>query len=162
MKLRYRLILIVISILMVTGVSWSLILLNLASSMQMATALESQERLAAEQARVIQIRYETYLRIAHPQADGMADYDGTEPGRQRNRVDQFMRSVVLSKERVVGMFAVFKPGTIDPGMDAGFAGTPGSTETGQWAPWYAHHTGTIEHLTYNDIPAMMAIINGPK
>jgi methyl-accepting chemotaxis protein len=127
----------------------------------MATALESQERLAAEQARVIQMRYETYLRIAHTLADAMADYDETEPGSQRNRFDRFMRSVVLSNERVVGMFAVFKPGTIDPGMDAAFAGSPGSTGTGQWAPWYAHHSGTIEHLTYNDIPGMTAIINGP-
>jgi methyl-accepting chemotaxis protein len=127
----------------------------------MATALESQERLAAEQARVIQMRYETYLRIAHTLADAMADYDETEAGGQRNRFDRFMRSVVLSNERVVGIFAVFKPGTIDPGMDAAFAGSPGSTETGQWAPWYAHHTGTIEHLTYNDVPGMMAIINGP-
>jgi methyl-accepting chemotaxis protein len=130
--------------------------------MQMATALESQERLAAEQARVIQIRYETYLRIAHTLADAMADYDETETGRQRNRFDQFMRSVVLSNERVVGIFAVFKPSTIDPGMDASFAGTPGSTATGQWAPWYAQHTGTIEHLTYNDIPAMMTLIDGPN
>jgi methyl-accepting chemotaxis protein len=62
---------------------------------------------------------------------------------------------------VVGIFAVFNPGTIDPGLDAAFAGTPGSTGTGQWAPWYAHHTGTIEHITYDDIPGMMAIINGP-
>jgi methyl-accepting chemotaxis protein len=127
----------------------------------MATALESQERLAAEQARVIQLRYESYLRIAQTLADAMADYDGTEAGRQRNRFDQFIRSIVLSNERVVGIFAVFKPDTIDPGMDADFAGEPGSTETGQWAPWYAHHTGTIEHLTYNDIPGMMALINGP-
>jgi methyl-accepting chemotaxis protein len=162
MKLRYRLIFIVIAILIVSGLSLSAILLSIASSMQMTTALESQERLAAEQARVIQMRYEVYLRIAHTLADAMADYDGTEPGRQRNRFDQFMRSVVLSNERVVGIFAVFKPGTIDPGLDAEFAGTPGSTETGQWAPWYAHHTGTIEHLTYNDIPAMMAIIDGPN
>jgi methyl-accepting chemotaxis protein len=127
----------------------------------MATALESQERLAAEQARVIQMRYETYLRIAHTLADTMADFDGTEPGRQRNRFDQFIQSVVLSNERVVGVFAVFKPGTIDPGMDAAFAGTPGSTETGQWAPWYTQRTGTVEHLSYNDIPGMMAILNGP-
>ncbi|MDR2746901.1 MAG: methyl-accepting chemotaxis protein [Treponema sp.] len=161
MKLRYRLTIIVISILIVTGVSLSVMLVNFASSMQMATALESQERLAAEQARVIQMRYETYLRIAHTLADAMADYDGDEAGRQRNRFDQFMRSVVLSNEWVVGIFAVFKPGTIDPGMDAAFAGTPGSTETGQWAPWYSHHTGTVEHITYNDIPAMMAVINGP-
>ncbi|MDR2020078.1 MAG: methyl-accepting chemotaxis protein, partial [Treponema sp.] len=161
MKLRYRLIIIVVIILMISAVSLSVILLVLASSTQMATALESQERLAAEQARVIQMRYETYLRIAHTLADAMADYDETEPGGQRIRFDQFMRSVVLSNEQVVGIFAVFKPNTIDPGMDAAFAGTPGSTGTGQWAPWYAHHTGTIEHLTYDDIPGMMAIINGP-
>jgi methyl-accepting chemotaxis protein len=161
MKLRYRLIIIVVLLLLVFGVSLSVILLSIASSTQMATAQESQERLAAEQARVIQMRYETYLRIAHTLADAMADYDGAEPGEQRGRFDQFMRSVVLSNDRVVGIFAVFKPGTIDPGMDAAFAGTPGSTETGQWAPWYAHHTGTIEHLTYDDIPGMMAIINGP-
>jgi methyl-accepting chemotaxis protein len=127
----------------------------------METALESQERLAAEQARVIQMRYETYLRIAHTLADTLADYDATESGRQRNRFDQFIQSVVASNERVTGIFAVFKPGTIDPGMDAAFAGSPGSTETGQWAPWYTQQTGIIEHITYNDIPGMMAILNGP-
>ncbi|MDR2402545.1 MAG: hypothetical protein LBD78_00780, partial [Spirochaetaceae bacterium] len=61
MKLRYRLIIIVISILIVTGASLSVILVSIASSTQMATAMESQERLAAEQARVIQMRYESYL-----------------------------------------------------------------------------------------------------
>ncbi|MDR2072032.1 MAG: methyl-accepting chemotaxis protein [Spirochaetaceae bacterium] len=162
MKLRYRLIIIVLAIVIASGCALSVILVSLASSMQMDTALESQERLAAEQARAIQMRYETYLRIAHTLADTMADYDETEPGRQRNRFDQFMRSIVLSNERVTGIFAVFIPNTIDPGLDAEFAGSPGSTETGQWAPWYSHHTGTIEHLTYNNIPAIMELIGGPK
>ncbi|MDR0585236.1 MAG: methyl-accepting chemotaxis protein, partial [Treponema sp.] len=161
MKLRHRLTIIIIAITMVSIVSLSAILVGIASSTQMATALESQERLAAEQARVIQIQYETYLRIAHTLADAMADYDQTEAGRQRNRFDQFMQSVVLSNDRVVGMFAVFNPNTIDSGMDSAFAGSPGSTGTGQWAPWYSHHSGTIEHLTYNEIPEMTAIINGP-
>jgi methyl-accepting chemotaxis protein len=161
MKLRYRLIIIVTAIVIVVELSLSVILVRLASSTQMATALESQERLAAEQARVIQMWYETYLRIAHTLANAMADYDGTEVGRQRNRFDQFIRSVIASNERVVGIFGVFKPNTIDLGMDAAFAGFPGSTETGQWAPWYTQRTGVIENLTYNDIPGMMAILNGP-
>jgi methyl-accepting chemotaxis protein len=161
MKLRYRLIIIVISILIVAGASLSIMLVNIASSTQMATALESQERLAAEQARVIQIQYETYLRIAHTLADTMADYDQAEAGGQRSRFDQFIQSVVLSNDQVAGIFAVFNPNTIDPGMDAAFAGAVGSSGTGQWAPWHAHHTGIIEHLTYNDIAGMMAIINGP-
>jgi methyl-accepting chemotaxis protein len=161
MKLKYRLLIIVTAILVVAGTALSVILVSMASSTQMATALESQERLAAEQARVIQMRYETYLRIANTLANAMADYDGTEPGRQRNRFDQFMRSVVMSNDQVVGIFAVFKPNTIDPGLDAEFAGSPGSTETGQWAPWYTQRTGTIEHLSFNDIPGIMTIINGP-
>ncbi|MDR3192048.1 MAG: methyl-accepting chemotaxis protein [Treponema sp.] len=160
MKLRSRLIVIVSVILVTAALSLSLILLGIASSTQMATALESQERLAAEQARIIQMSYETYLRIARTLADAMADYDATEPGRQRNRFDQFIHSIVASNERVVGIFAVFNPNTIDPGMDAVFAGAPGSTGTGQWAPWYTQHTGTIERLTYNDLPGMMAIVNG--
>ncbi|MDR2758357.1 MAG: methyl-accepting chemotaxis protein, partial [Spirochaetaceae bacterium] len=127
MKLRYRLSIIVTLILIIAGVSLSVTLLSLAASTQMDTALESQERLAAEQARILQMQYEAYLRIAHTLADAMADYDSAEAGAQRSRFDQFIRSVVLSNEQVVGIFAVFNPGTIDPGLDAAFAGTPGST-----------------------------------
>jgi methyl-accepting chemotaxis protein len=162
MKLRYRLIIIVTAIVMVVGLSLSVILVGRAISMQMATALESQERLAAEQARVIQMRYEGYLQTVRALANAMADYDETEAGRQRNRFNQLIRSVVISDERIVGVFAVFNPNTIDPGMDAAFAGTPGSTETGQWASWYTQRTGALEHLIYNDIPGMTTIINGPN
>jgi methyl-accepting chemotaxis protein len=161
MKLKYRLIIIVIAIVAMGGVTLSVLQLYLASSMQMATAEESQERLAAEQARVIQMRYEGYLRTVNTLAEAMADYETAEVGRQRNRFDQFMHSIVSSEERIVGMFAVFKPGTIDPGMDAAFAGTPGSTASGQWAPWYTQRTGRIEHLVFDDIPGQMAIITGP-
>jgi methyl-accepting chemotaxis protein len=162
MKLKYRLSLIVIAILVAVVGAISIILLNRASSMQMATALESQERLAAEQARIIEARYESYFTLATTLADTLSDYDTTDPGRQRNRYDQIIKSVVSSEDRVVGIFAVFKPNTIDPGMDADFAGIEGSTETGQWAPWYTSRSGEIEHLTYNDIPGMTALINGPK
>jgi methyl-accepting chemotaxis protein len=161
MKLKYRLLSIVTLILVAAGTALAVVLVGIASSMQMAAARESQERLAAEQALLIRLRYETYLWIARTLADAIADYDEAEPGRQRNRFDQFMKSVVLSNDQVVGIFAVFKPNTIDPGMDADFAGMPGSTETGQWAPWYSQRTGIVEHLTYNDIPSMMAVLNGP-
>jgi methyl-accepting chemotaxis protein len=160
MKLRYRLIIIVIAILMVSGVALSAILLSIASSTQMATALESQERLAAEQARVIQMRYERYLQTIRTLADAMADYDRTEAGRQRNRFDQIMESILESEERLIAVFAVFKPNTIDPGMDAAFAGVPGSTETGQWAAWYTRRSGEIEHLTYDDVATVMHNTSG--
>jgi methyl-accepting chemotaxis protein len=47
-------------------------------------------------------------------------------------------------------------------MDAGFAGTAGNTASGQWASWYTKRTGSLEHLTYEDVPEMMDFINGPN
>ncbi|MDR1024728.1 MAG: methyl-accepting chemotaxis protein [Treponema sp.] len=161
MKLKYRLSIIVIAIVIAAGLSLSGMLLFLSSSVQMELGEESQERLAAEQARVIQMRYEGYLRTVNTLAEAMADYETAEVGRQRNRFDQFMHSIVSSEDRIVGVFAVFKPDTIDLGMDAAFAGTPGNTATGQWAPWYTQRTGQIEHLVFDDIPGQMAILNGP-
>jgi methyl-accepting chemotaxis protein len=128
----------------------------------MHTAQTSQERLAAEQARIIQMAYEANLRTVHILAEALADFDKTDVGRQRNRFDQFMESILLSEERLIGIFVVFKPGTIDLGMDASFAGLPGSTKTGQWANWYTRRSGKIEHLTYNDVETVMANIMGPN
>jgi methyl-accepting chemotaxis protein len=162
MKLKYRLSLIVISVVVIIVAAISIILLNRASSLQMATAKTSQERLAADQARVIQMRYEAYLRTAQTLADALADFDQADVGRQRNRFDQFMESILRSEDRLVALFVVFKPNTIDPGTDAMFAGRPGSTETGQWANWYTRQSGEIEHLTYDDIATVMNDINGEK
>jgi methyl-accepting chemotaxis protein len=162
MKLKYQLSFIVIAILVTVVAAISFILLNRSSTMQMAMAKESQRRLAAEQARIIQIRYEGYLRVARTLANMMADFDAADVGRQRNRFDRLMESVLVSEERLVGIFAVFKPNTIDPGMDAVFAGTPGSTETGQWANWYTKRSGGMEHLVYSGLEGIMTIINGPN
>jgi methyl-accepting chemotaxis protein len=160
MKLKYRLCAIVISILVVIVAAISIILLNRASSLQMSTAHTSQERLAAEQSRIIQMTYEAYFRTAYTLADALADFEKTDTGRQRNRFNQFMESILLSEDQLVAVFVIFKPDTIDPGMDAEFAGIAGNTETGQWANWYTRQSGTIEHLTYNDVPAIMETITG--
>jgi methyl-accepting chemotaxis protein len=160
MKLKYRLSIIVITIVIAIVAAISIILLSQASSLQMDAAKISQERLAAEQAKTIQIRYEAYLRTAHTLADTLADFDKAEVGRQRNRFDQFMESVLRSEERLVALFVVFKPNTIDPGMDADFAGNIGSTNTGQWANWYTRRSGEIEHLTYDDVEGVMRDITG--
>jgi methyl-accepting chemotaxis protein len=160
MKLKYRLSLIVISVVVVTVTVISVILLNHASSLQMNTAMTSQERLAAEQAKTIQMRYEAYIRTVHTLADALSDFDKVEAGKQRDRFDQFMESILHSEERLVAIFVVFKPNTIDPGMDETFAGQPGNTETGQWASWYTQRSGEIEHLSYDDIETVMRNITG--
>jgi methyl-accepting chemotaxis protein len=161
MKLQYRLSLIVIAILVVVIATLSLLLFNRASSMQMATTLESQERLAAYQASIIKARYEGYVRIVDILADMMGDYDLTDAGQQRTRFNPLLRSVLESEEELVGVYAVFKPNTIDAGWDASFAGTPGNTETGQYASWHTRRSGQVEHLVYNEIETVMYFASGP-
>ncbi|MDR1107701.1 MAG: methyl-accepting chemotaxis protein [Spirochaetaceae bacterium] len=160
MKLKYRLSFIVISILVIIVMAISIILLNRASSLQMNTAHTSQERLAAEQARIIEMHFEGYLHTLYTLGAVLSDFDDAEVGRQRNRFDQFMESILTSTVELIAVFTVFKPDTIDPGMDYAFAGTPGNTETGQWANWYTRRSGKIEHLTYNDIPTIMETFTG--
>ncbi|MDR2097759.1 MAG: methyl-accepting chemotaxis protein [Spirochaetaceae bacterium] len=162
MKIKYRLCIIVISILVVIVAAISIILLNRASSLQMASAHQSQERLAAEQSRIIQMNYEKYLHIAYTLAHTLSDFDKTDVGRQRNRFDQIMESILRPENQLVAVFVVFMPNTIDPGMDAAFAGTTGNTETGQWANWYTRQSGEVRHLTYDDIPEIMETITGPN
>jgi methyl-accepting chemotaxis protein len=160
MKLKYHLSIIVISIVVAVVALISIILLRRASLLQMDDAMAGQERLAAEQAKVIQMRYEAYLRTAHTLADTLADFDRADVGRQRGRFDQFMESILRSEELLVAIFVVFKPNTIDPGMDGAFAGLPGNTAAGQWANWYTRRSGDIQHLTYDDVAAVMEEVVG--
>jgi methyl-accepting chemotaxis protein len=162
MKLKYRLCIIVSSVLIAIVATISIVLLNRASSMQMDAAKESQARLAAEQARIIQMRYEGYLRVAHTLAAAMSDFEEADMGRQRIRFNQIMESILRSEERLIAVFVVFKPNTIDRGMDALFAGQTGNTETGQWANWYTRRSGEVEQFTYNNIQMIMDDITGPN
>jgi methyl-accepting chemotaxis protein len=161
MKIKYRLCIIVISIVLVITAAISIILLNRASSLQMSTAHQSQERLAAEQSRIIQTIYEGHMHTANALAGIMADFDKVAVGRQRGRLEQLMESLLRSDKEIVAIFAVFKPNTIDSGAESEFARTAGSTETGQWASWYTRRSGVVEHLTYPEIPMIMETITGP-
>ncbi|MDR2150595.1 MAG: methyl-accepting chemotaxis protein [Spirochaetaceae bacterium] len=162
MKLKYRLSIIVSTIIILIVTTIATFLLYRAASMQITEARESQTRLAAEQARNIQMQYECYLQIVTTLAGIMADFDNVEAGAQRGRLAQLMESILRSNDELVGIFAVFKPNTIDQGMDEEFIGQIGCTETGQWAGWYTERTGDLQYLTYEAVPEMMAIINSSQ
>ncbi|MDR2398346.1 MAG: HAMP domain-containing protein, partial [Spirochaetaceae bacterium] len=158
MKIQYRLTIIVSAIVITAIAALSMVLLSRATTMQLDEARQSQDRLAAEQTRNIQIQYEGYFRIIHTLAGIMADFDDLEPGMQRSRFEPMLESTLRSNEHVVGIFVVFKSNTIDPGMDAHFIDQSGNTATGQWASWYTRRTGVIEHLVYENVPEIMASI----
>jgi methyl-accepting chemotaxis protein len=162
MKLKYRLSLITTMILVVGIAAVSGFLLNRALSLGMALTLKGEERLAGEQAMVVKSHYEEYLRIVQTIADMMSDYDQINQGRQRVLFTRFLYAVVETNKDIVGMYAVFKPNTIDAGWDASFAGTPGNTETGQYAAWCTRRSGQVEIQTYNDLQTTLNFINGPE
>ncbi|MDR1909278.1 MAG: methyl-accepting chemotaxis protein [Spirochaetaceae bacterium] len=161
MKLKFRLSIIVISIVIAVVGGLSVLILSQASSIIMNAAVESVERLAHQQASYWQGREEGYLRVAMVTAGFMNAYEGTEPERRRQRFDQFMEATLEAEPNLVGIFAVFKPNVLD-GLDSQFRGVPGSTAEGVYAPWFTRQSGRIEHLTYANVAAAQSILNGPN
>ncbi|GHU03956.1 methyl-accepting chemotaxis protein [Spirochaetia bacterium] len=160
MKIKFRMSIIVIAILVAVVASLAVILVGRASSMQLATAKESQKRLAAEQAALIQARYESYFQILRTVADIMADYEDTEVDRRRSRYDDIMQSITVEEERITGFFTVWKPNSID-GSDAQYVGKPGSGPNGVYASWFTMTSGKMEHRVYDDIQGQLNRLNGP-
>ncbi|MHC6202528.1 methyl-accepting chemotaxis protein [Breznakiellaceae bacterium SP9] len=160
MKIKFRMSLIVIGILVAVVASLAVILVGRASVMQLTTTRQSQQRLAAQQAALIQTRYEGYFQILRSVAGIMADYEDTELDRRRDRYDDIMKSITLSNERIIGFFTVWLPDSID-GMDAQYIGQAGSGPNGVYASWLTTVTGEMEHRVYDHIEETIAQLNGP-
>ncbi|MDR3193137.1 MAG: methyl-accepting chemotaxis protein [Treponema sp.] len=160
MKIRLRLSIIVTGILIGVVAGVSVVLLFRASNMALNLALQSSSRLAEQQATYIQGREEGYVRVAHITAGFMAAFEGTEPERRRTRFNQFLEATLNSEPNLVGIFAVFKPNSLD-GLDARYAGQPGENPDGIYAPWYTRSSGRIERRNYDKIPDALELINGP-
>ncbi|GHV85497.1 methyl-accepting chemotaxis protein [Spirochaetia bacterium] len=160
MKIKFRMSIIVIAILVAVVAILAFILVSRASAMQLSTAKQSQERLAAEQASFIQGRYNGYFQILRTVADIMADYEDTEVDRRRTRYDDIMKSVTLSEDRIIGFYTVWKPDSID-GNDAQHIGEPGAGPNGEYASWFTMLSGQMEHLVFDDIEGQLSRLNGP-
>ncbi|MDR2785833.1 MAG: methyl-accepting chemotaxis protein, partial [Treponema sp.] len=161
MKLRLKLSIIVIAILVVVVGGLSTLILTQASSTILSLSRESAKRLASQQASYWEGREENYLKIATITAGFMGAYEGTEPERRRQRFNQFMMATLKTEPRLVSIFAVFKPNSLD-GMDSQYRGTPGSTAEGIYAPWFVRKTEQIEFLAYDNVSAALDILNGPN
>jgi methyl-accepting chemotaxis protein len=160
-KLRIKLCLIISVILIAVVGGLSTLILTQASSAISVLSLESIDRLAASQAAYWQGREEGYLRVALVAAGFFGTYEQTEPERRRARFDQFLEATLISEPNIVGIFAVFLPNALD-GLDTEYRGAQGSSAEGIYAPWYFRSADSIEHLTYENIPAALEVINGPN
>jgi methyl-accepting chemotaxis protein len=117
--------------------------------MQMNTARISQDRLTAYQARRIQGRYDNYMKVAVCLANEFAEFE-TLPLEERRKFLAYNMDALLKHEAdIQGIFAVLKPNVLD-GMDAQFAGQPGSSPAGQFIPWYHKMNGPAEFTSFDD------------
>ncbi|AEF83954.1 methyl-accepting chemotaxis protein [Treponema primitia ZAS-2] len=156
MKLKIRLSIIVIAVLVAVVATISIVLLNKATATQMATALKSTERLAAEQAKDIQRREEIYLQTAKTLANIMGDYKSVDPSVRRTRYNETMEAILEANPNFIGIYSVWKPNALD-GMDAEFAGQAGYTDRGQYAAWYSRASGEIEYKTWKNYRSVTMI-----
>jgi methyl-accepting chemotaxis protein len=122
---------------------------------------EGTDRLAEAQGNLIQGREQGYLRVAHVVAGFIEGYREIEPENRRPQFTQLLRSILLSEPNLVGIFVVMNPNALD-GMDAAYAGQPGQSPEGIYAPMFTRDGGSVQLITYDDVPAALTFINGPN
>ncbi|GHU07848.1 methyl-accepting chemotaxis protein [Spirochaetia bacterium] len=161
MKLKFRLSIIVIAIMVVVVATISIVLLSRASAMQINVAIKSTERLAGEQALILQARYAVYLDATETLGDIMSDFENISPEARRGQFDQMLQSVLNGNERYVGIFTVWKPNALD-GMDEDYIGTPGTTETGEYASWFNRDSGAMVHSAYTNYAQILSSLSNEQ
>jgi methyl-accepting chemotaxis protein len=161
MKLKFKLSIIVCTILIAVVGGLAALILSQASSTITNLTIESITRLASQQASYWQGREEGYLRVVAVAAGFLGTYEQIDPGLRRVRFNQFLQATLEAEPDIIGIFAIFKPNILD-GMDAQYQGVQGSTADGAYAPWYTKQSGKVEYRTYNNVAAAMEVINGPN
>jgi methyl-accepting chemotaxis protein len=154
MKLQIRLSIIVITILVVVIAGISIVLLNRASSMQIETALQSEENLGIGQATDIQRRYEAYLNVARTLAHIMNSYADIDPADRRKYFRGILEGTFASNSRLICLYTVWKPNVLDE--DSLHAGEPDTGPGGQFIPLYSREAGSIVRRTCRDYEDILA------
>jgi methyl-accepting chemotaxis protein len=149
MKFKFRLSLIVIIVVGIVVAGISIILLTRASNMQLVTARESQERLAAYQSRRIEGRYSNYMQFAIALSYIFAEFETLPVEERRMVLANNMAAILQHENDILGIFAVIKPNVLD-GLDAQYAGETGSSPSGQFIPWFHQMNGPVEYASFAD------------
>ncbi|MDR2343398.1 MAG: methyl-accepting chemotaxis protein [Spirochaetaceae bacterium] len=113
MKLKFRLSLIVIAILTAVVGIVSVVLLLKARDMQTETAQSQIINLTGIASKNLQISFEAYLNSLTTIANIMGNYEDVAVVERRGNFEDTMEAAVAADNNMIGMFTVWKPGTID-------------------------------------------------
>jgi methyl-accepting chemotaxis protein len=160
MKIKFKLSIMMISIMVVGAGTLALIQLYKATNITMGLAKQKTMYLARQRAQYWDGRIGGYIQVLQTLSNEMNFYENVDPATRRTEYENLMKSVFEDMPDFVRMFTVWKPNAVD-GNDARYIGRVGSTDTGQFAYALGKETGTIEPQTSSVVNEVMAHITGP-
>jgi len=161
MKIKFKLSIVVITIMAAVVAGVTSLLLWQASKNTLQLSLRSQGHLANSRAEFWKGREEGYVRALTTLANVMGDYETVKPEERRDKYDEMLRSALNEEPMMVVLYTVWKPDAID-GMDKKYIGRVGSSPTGQYAMAWSKETGTLKKRLTTDVDNVMEHITGPN
>jgi methyl-accepting chemotaxis protein len=161
MKIKFKLSVMMITIVVVVAGGLTLIQLQRASAIAMDLSIHGLQNLAQQQASYWQGRENGYIKQLTGIADIMGEYEKIRPEERRDYFDNMLMAILNNNERFARVFSIWKPNAMD-GMDTRYIGRPGSTSTGQYAMAYGRETGKIEVNSIPILDEINAWMNGPN
>jgi methyl-accepting chemotaxis protein len=161
MKLKFKLSILMMSIMVVVIVTLDVLLLNAASEASLESSTDNLIAHAEEQAIYWKAQEDGYLRVLHTIATLMADYEDIPVMTRRDQFDRMLQSVMNQEKDMITLYTVWKPNAVD-GMDSNFINRLGSVSGGQYTMVYSRESGTVIARSSVDVPDAMSYINGPN
>jgi Methyl-accepting chemotaxis protein len=160
MKIKFKLSIVVITIMAVVVAGITSLLLWQSSKSTLQLSLRSQEHLANSRAEFWKGREDGYIRALTTLANVMGDFETVKPEERRDKYDELLKSALDEETQMVVLYTVWKPNVID-GMDKKYIGRTGSSETGQYAMAWSKEKGSTTKRLTSDIDKVMEQITGP-
>jgi methyl-accepting chemotaxis protein len=160
MKLKLRLTLIIAAMMLVMVAAISTILLIVARRLQEDTARETLKNLTGINAEELQARYQHYFDAINYISQIMSEFEQIPLENRRLRYNEILSSILKKNSQFVGLYTVWKPGTID-NLESVYANTPGTDGTGYFISWHYRETAAspIELRHYPNYRNILAMLN---
>ncbi|MDR1250787.1 MAG: methyl-accepting chemotaxis protein, partial [Treponema sp.] len=136
MKIGNKLILMIIALtLLGTGILLGTILYR--SQRQIVTLTNSELRnLADNEASKLSLWLESYFGVARSLAQSMEAYEGIAAAERRSVYNLLLEQLTNSNPEIAAIWTCWEPDALD-GLDAQYANTPGTDETGRFISYWA-------------------------